>query len=244
MTAGAPPAAVTIQRIEDELGWVVTQIYGLTETAPAISICEPRPEHAALVARPARDDQGAAGRRVDHLGRVAGGRRPGPRSARRRDVGRRNRRPRQRHHGRLLQRSGGDREVHGRRLVSHRRCGGGAPRWLRADHRSPEGRDHQRRREHLIGRSGSHAAAARGHPGSGRGRLAEREVGRVAPCVRGVQARGSRRPPRRCATSVARTWRTSRCRTDSRRLRELPKTATGKIQKFVLRKGRPNITAQ
>lgn len=50
MTAGAPPAAVTIQRIEDELGWVVTQIYGLTETAPAISICEPRPEHAALAA--------------------------------------------------------------------------------------------------------------------------------------------------------------------------------------------------
>jgi len=48
MTAGAPPAAVTIQRIEDELGWVVTQIYGLTETAPAISICEPLPEHAPL----------------------------------------------------------------------------------------------------------------------------------------------------------------------------------------------------
>ena len=48
MTAGAPPAAVTIQRIEDELGWVVTQMYGLTETAPAISICEPLPEHAAL----------------------------------------------------------------------------------------------------------------------------------------------------------------------------------------------------
>jgi fatty-acyl-CoA synthase len=53
MTAGAPPAAVTIQRIEDELGWVVTQIYGLTETAPAISICEPLPEHAAL----SRDDR-------------------------------------------------------------------------------------------------------------------------------------------------------------------------------------------
>ena len=48
MTAGAPPAAVTIQRIEDELGWVITQMYGLTETAPAISICEPLPEHAAL----------------------------------------------------------------------------------------------------------------------------------------------------------------------------------------------------
>jgi len=45
MTAGAPPAAITIQRIEDELGWTIIQIYGLTETAPAISICEPRPEH-------------------------------------------------------------------------------------------------------------------------------------------------------------------------------------------------------
>jgi fatty-acyl-CoA synthase len=50
MTAGAPPAAVTIQRIEDELGWPVIQIYGLTETAPAISICEPVPEHASLPA--------------------------------------------------------------------------------------------------------------------------------------------------------------------------------------------------
>lgn len=48
MTAGAPPAAVTIQRIEEELGWSVIQIYGLTETAPAISICEPRPEHQTL----------------------------------------------------------------------------------------------------------------------------------------------------------------------------------------------------
>ena len=50
MTAGAPPAAVTIQRIEDELGWSIIQIYGLTETAPAISICEPVPEHESLPA--------------------------------------------------------------------------------------------------------------------------------------------------------------------------------------------------
>ncbi len=48
MTGGAPPAAVTIQRIEDGLGWQIIQIYGLTETAPAISICEPRPEHQSL----------------------------------------------------------------------------------------------------------------------------------------------------------------------------------------------------
>ena len=48
LTAGAPPAAATIERIEGELGWEVTQVYGLTETAPFITVCEPRPEHAAL----------------------------------------------------------------------------------------------------------------------------------------------------------------------------------------------------
>jgi len=48
MTAGAPPAAATIERLESELGWDVMHVYGLTETAPFISICEPLPEHAAL----------------------------------------------------------------------------------------------------------------------------------------------------------------------------------------------------
>src|SRR5437868_11010067 len=33
-TAGAPPAAATIERIEEELGWTITQVYGMTETAP------------------------------------------------------------------------------------------------------------------------------------------------------------------------------------------------------------------
>ena len=48
LTAGAPPAAATIQRVEGDLGWTITQVYGLTETAPFISVCEPREEHAAL----------------------------------------------------------------------------------------------------------------------------------------------------------------------------------------------------
>jgi len=48
LTAGAPPAAATIARIEGELGWEVTHVYGLTETAPFITVCEIRPEHAAL----------------------------------------------------------------------------------------------------------------------------------------------------------------------------------------------------
>ncbi len=47
-TAGAPPAASTIQRLEDELGWRITHVYGLTETTPFITVCEPRPEHEGL----------------------------------------------------------------------------------------------------------------------------------------------------------------------------------------------------
>src|SRR5215831_12602801 len=48
VTAGAPPAAATIERLEGELGWEVTQVYGLTETSPFLTICEPRPEHSSL----------------------------------------------------------------------------------------------------------------------------------------------------------------------------------------------------
>jgi fatty-acyl-CoA synthase len=51
LAAGAPPAAATIQRIEEELGWEITQVYGMTETSPFITICEPRPEHSKLSIR-------------------------------------------------------------------------------------------------------------------------------------------------------------------------------------------------
>src|SRR5260221_3126121 len=44
ITAGAPPAASTIERLEGELGWTVTQVYGLTETTPFITVCERRAE--------------------------------------------------------------------------------------------------------------------------------------------------------------------------------------------------------
>jgi fatty-acyl-CoA synthase len=47
-TAGAAPAAATIERVERDLGWEIIHVYGLTETAPFISICEMRPEHAGL----------------------------------------------------------------------------------------------------------------------------------------------------------------------------------------------------
>ncbi|MCB1278324.1 long-chain-fatty-acid--CoA ligase [Prosthecobacter sp.] len=47
-TAGAPPAAATIERVEGELGWEITHVYGLTEVSPIVTISEPRPEHASL----------------------------------------------------------------------------------------------------------------------------------------------------------------------------------------------------
>src|SRR5438270_426282 len=48
ITAGAAPAAATIERLEGELDWEVTQVYGLTGTAPFITLCEPGPEHRNL----------------------------------------------------------------------------------------------------------------------------------------------------------------------------------------------------
>ena len=44
VVAGAPPPTRTIERIETELGWQLNQIYGLTETAPLLTINRPRAE--------------------------------------------------------------------------------------------------------------------------------------------------------------------------------------------------------
>jgi fatty-acyl-CoA synthase len=48
LTAGAPPAPATIARVEGELGWNILHVYGLTETAPFITVCEPQPAHGEL----------------------------------------------------------------------------------------------------------------------------------------------------------------------------------------------------
>lgn len=47
-TAGAAPAAATIYKIEHDLGWKIIHVYGLTETSPFLTICEMRAEHSAL----------------------------------------------------------------------------------------------------------------------------------------------------------------------------------------------------
>jgi acyl-CoA synthetase (AMP-forming)/AMP-acid ligase II len=48
VVAGAPPPSRTIARIEEELGWEFNQIYGLTETAPLVTVNRPREEYDAL----------------------------------------------------------------------------------------------------------------------------------------------------------------------------------------------------
>jgi acyl-CoA synthetase (AMP-forming)/AMP-acid ligase II len=44
VVAGAPPPTRTIERVETELGWEFIQIYGLTETAPLLTINRTRSE--------------------------------------------------------------------------------------------------------------------------------------------------------------------------------------------------------
>jgi fatty-acyl-CoA synthase len=44
VVAGAPPPTRTIERMETELGWEFIQIYGLTETAPLLTMNRRRPE--------------------------------------------------------------------------------------------------------------------------------------------------------------------------------------------------------
>jgi fatty-acyl-CoA synthase len=39
--AGAPPPAAFIERLEKDLGWIFMQIYGLTETAPILTVSTP-----------------------------------------------------------------------------------------------------------------------------------------------------------------------------------------------------------
>lgn len=44
VVAGAPPPSRTIERVETELGWEFIQIYGLTETAPLVTVNRSRSE--------------------------------------------------------------------------------------------------------------------------------------------------------------------------------------------------------
>ncbi len=75
--AGAPPPTRLIERVESELGWEFVQIYGLTETAPLLTMNRARAEYDGLTAaeRAARLSRAGApvigvGVRVDGDGEV------------------------------------------------------------------------------------------------------------------------------------------------------------------------------
>ena len=61
IVAGAPPATRTIERVRDELGWEFNQIYGLTETAPVLTVNRMRSEWADLEPRQQARNLGRAG---------------------------------------------------------------------------------------------------------------------------------------------------------------------------------------
>ncbi|MGA0863898.1 MAG: AMP-binding protein [Ilumatobacteraceae bacterium] len=61
VVAGAPPPTKTIERIETELGWEFVQIYGLTETAPLLTMNRRRAEWDGLDATERARRLGAAG---------------------------------------------------------------------------------------------------------------------------------------------------------------------------------------
>jgi acyl-CoA synthetase (AMP-forming)/AMP-acid ligase II len=61
VVAGAPPPTKTIERIETELGWEFIQIYGLTETAPLLTMSRARAELDDLPATERARKLGRAG---------------------------------------------------------------------------------------------------------------------------------------------------------------------------------------
>lgn len=77
VVAGAPPPTRTIERVETELGWEFAQIYGLTETAPLLTMNRRREEFDSLSPADRAGRLGAAGApaigveiRVDESGEV------------------------------------------------------------------------------------------------------------------------------------------------------------------------------
>jgi len=61
VVAGAPPPTETIRRVEAELGWEFIQIYGLTETAPLLTVNRARAEWDDLSAEARATKLGRAG---------------------------------------------------------------------------------------------------------------------------------------------------------------------------------------
>ena len=188
LTAGAPPAATTIERIEEELGWVITHVYGLTETSPFITISEPRPEHKGLSCAERSVTKACQGVELLTSGEL-------------RIVD---------EQGNDVPRDGitiGEILVRGNTVMKgyyrdsaataeamrggwfHRRCGRCPSRRLRRDSRSLERCDNQWWRKHFFRRGGRRIAATSSRAGGRNCRLAARALGRSAACICCIKSR-------------------------------------------------------
>ena len=195
---GAPPTKETIAAVQ-QMGFQVTHLYGLTETYGPSLVCEYQPGWADLPAAALAERVSRQGVPTVSVGDVrvadrAAGPGPGGRPDRRGDPG-----PVQHGRGGLPGRRAGHGGGVPRRLVPHRRPGRAAPRWLHRADRPEQGRDHQRRREHRLGRGGEGPRGAPAGPRGRRGRRARPALGRAA---RRVRDHGGRRGHRAGADRV------------------------------------------
>ena len=222
VVAGAPPPSKTIERVETELGWEFIQIYGLTETAPLLTINrapaewdDVEPGTALAAAGPGRgaghrraastvDEEGEVLARSNHV--FAGYWEQPAETAAALD-------------GRLV--------PHGRRWLPRRGLRG---------HLGPqEGRHHHRRRERLLHRGRGLPVPARSGGRGGGDRRARREVGRDDQGAgRGARGRdGHRGRAHRALPGPAGPLQGADECGASRHA--LDRTATGKLQKYKLR---------
>ena len=221
VVAGAPPPTRTIERIETELGWEMIQIYGLTETAPLLTINRTRSEWDALspgerAAVLSRAGVPAVGidLKVDGQGEVLA-------------------------RGNHILKSYWDQpEATADALEGgwfHTGDGGTLDDGRLPHHQRPqEGRDHLRRRERQLHRGGGRAVLPHRRRRGVRDRRARREVGRDHQGARragpgherhrGRAARLVQGAPGRLQVPHVVEFRD-----------ELARTATGKLQKFKLR---------
>ena len=231
VVAGAPPPAAFIERLEKELGWEFIQIYGLTETAPILTVSTPGLPHR--------------GRTTTRAARARASRRSASTSRCSTTTATRCRRTTTTI-GEVCARSNvvlkgywEQPEETAKAIYDgyfHTRRPGGLGRVRQHPHRRPqEGRDHLRRREHQLARDRGRALQAPGGARVRGDRRAQREVGRDAEGADRAARRARRRRRTRSSSSRREHLAHFKCPTSVEFVESLPRTATGKLQKFVIR---------
>ena len=165
--AAAPPPPAVI-RAAEAVGIELTHVYGLTETYGPHSVCAwhsdwddaPLEKRALLKARQGvpyvvfGTDMRVVDEDMHDVPADATQRGRSGDARQQRDAG-------------LLPRAGGDRDRIPWRLVSLRRSGGDAPRWLYRGARPRQGHHHLRRREYFLARGGARVVRASRRAGGG-----------------------------------------------------------------------------